>query len=117
MEEFETLAVHAGEEADPETGALRLPLHMSTTFKLPGFGQADIARDSTTDDIIRYRIDYGLIGVHDDDTFEALVEHNLREELIGIGRHSHTVEVTDGISAVPMSLSACFGELAVIQGV
>ncbi len=35
---FETMAVHAGEEADPETGALRQPLHMSTTFKLPGFG-------------------------------------------------------------------------------
>ena len=35
---FETLAIHAGEEADPETGALRPPLHMSTTFKLPGFG-------------------------------------------------------------------------------
>jgi methionine-gamma-lyase len=38
MNKFETLAVHAGEGADPETGALRLPLHMSTTFKLPGFG-------------------------------------------------------------------------------
>lgn len=38
MEEFETLAVHAGEAVDPETGALRQPLHMSTTFKLPGFG-------------------------------------------------------------------------------
>jgi methionine-gamma-lyase len=38
MNEFETLAVHAGEGADPETGALRHPLHMSTTFKLPGFG-------------------------------------------------------------------------------
>lgn len=38
MVDFETLAVHAGEEPDPETGALRLPLHMSTTFKLPGFG-------------------------------------------------------------------------------
>ena len=41
MEEFEafdTMAVHAGEEADAETGALRQPLHMSTTFKLPGFG-------------------------------------------------------------------------------
>ena len=35
---FETMAVHAGEEADPQTGALRQPLHMSTTFKLPGFG-------------------------------------------------------------------------------
>jgi methionine-gamma-lyase len=34
-----TLAVHAGEEPDPETGALRLPLHMATTYKLPGFGQ------------------------------------------------------------------------------
>jgi cystathionine beta-lyase/cystathionine gamma-synthase len=36
--DFETLAVHAGEEADPTTGALRLPLHMATTFKLPKFG-------------------------------------------------------------------------------
>jgi cystathionine beta-lyase/cystathionine gamma-synthase len=38
MNEFETLAVHAGEEPDPTTGALRQPLHMATTFKLPGFG-------------------------------------------------------------------------------
>jgi cystathionine beta-lyase/cystathionine gamma-synthase len=38
MNEFDTLAVHAGEEADPSTGALRLPLHMATTFKLPPFG-------------------------------------------------------------------------------
>ena len=36
--DFETLAVHAGEEADPVTGALRTPLHMATTFKLPKFG-------------------------------------------------------------------------------
>ena len=35
---FDTDAVHAGERPDPETGALRQPLHMSTTFKLPGFG-------------------------------------------------------------------------------
>jgi methionine-gamma-lyase len=38
VDEFETLSVHAGEEPDEETGALRLPLHMSSTFKLPGFG-------------------------------------------------------------------------------
>ena len=36
--DFETLAIHAGEEPDPVTGATRLPLHMATTFKLPGFG-------------------------------------------------------------------------------
>ena len=30
---FETLAVHAGAEADAETGAIASPLHMSTTFK------------------------------------------------------------------------------------
>lgn len=36
---LETLAIHAGEEPDPETGALRLPLHMATTFQLPGFGR------------------------------------------------------------------------------
>ena len=39
MYELETLAIHAGEEPDPETGALRLPLHMATTFRLPGFGR------------------------------------------------------------------------------
>jgi methionine-gamma-lyase len=40
MDEYalETLALHAGEEPDPQTGALRLPLHMATSFKLPGFG-------------------------------------------------------------------------------
>ena len=38
MSHFDTLAVHAGEEPDPETGALRTPLHMSTTFRLPRFG-------------------------------------------------------------------------------
>ncbi len=39
MYEVETLALHAGEEPDPQTGALRLPLHMATSFKLPGFGR------------------------------------------------------------------------------
>jgi methionine-gamma-lyase len=39
MYELETLALHAGEEPDPQTGALRLPLHMATSFKLPGFGR------------------------------------------------------------------------------
>ena len=38
MSHFDTLAVHAGEEPDPETGALRTPLHMSTSFRLPRFG-------------------------------------------------------------------------------
>jgi cystathionine beta-lyase/cystathionine gamma-synthase len=36
--DFETLAIHAGEGADPATGALRLPLQMATAFKLPKFG-------------------------------------------------------------------------------
>ena len=36
--DFYTLAVHAGEEADPESGAMRLPIDMATTFKLPYFG-------------------------------------------------------------------------------
>jgi O-acetylhomoserine/O-acetylserine sulfhydrylase-like pyridoxal-dependent enzyme len=39
MPEFETLALHAGEEPDPQTGALRLPLHMASSFRLPGFGR------------------------------------------------------------------------------
>ncbi len=38
MPKFATLAVHAGEEPDPITGGLRTPLHLSSAFKLPGFG-------------------------------------------------------------------------------
>jgi cystathionine beta-lyase/cystathionine gamma-synthase len=38
MKAFESLSIHAGEEADLETGALRQPINMSTTFKLPRFG-------------------------------------------------------------------------------
>jgi methionine-gamma-lyase len=40
MYAFETLAVHAGEEPDPATGALRTPLHMTASYELPGFGPA-----------------------------------------------------------------------------
>jgi methionine-gamma-lyase len=35
---FATLAVHAGEEPDPATGAMRLPIDMASTFQLPPFG-------------------------------------------------------------------------------
>ena len=35
---FDTLSVHSGEEVDRETGALRGPIQLSTTFKLPKFG-------------------------------------------------------------------------------
>ena len=38
MNKLDTMSVHAGEGADPITGALRQPINMSTTFKLPGFG-------------------------------------------------------------------------------
>ncbi len=34
----ETLAVHAGEQPDPSTGALTPPIQMSAAFGLPGFG-------------------------------------------------------------------------------
>jgi cystathionine beta-lyase/cystathionine gamma-synthase len=36
--DFDTTAIHAGEAVDEATGALRMPIHMSTTYKLPGFG-------------------------------------------------------------------------------
>jgi methionine-gamma-lyase len=38
MYALETLAVHAGEEPDPETGALRTPLHLTASYELPDFG-------------------------------------------------------------------------------
>ena len=36
---FETLAIHAGAEADAETGAVAPPLHLSTTFKHGAAGE------------------------------------------------------------------------------
>lgn len=35
---LDTLAIHAGEEPDPSTGALTPPIQMSAAFELPGFG-------------------------------------------------------------------------------
>lgn len=35
---FETLAVHAGRGVDPATGAVELPIHLSTTFERAGDG-------------------------------------------------------------------------------
>lgn len=37
---LDTLAIHAGEEPDPSSGAMTPPIHMSATFRLPGFGSA-----------------------------------------------------------------------------
>ena len=45
MYAFETLAIHAGEESDPTTGALTPPIHTSAAFKLPGFGPRLFAID------------------------------------------------------------------------
>jgi methionine-gamma-lyase len=37
-QKFSTLAVQAGEEPNPDSGAMRLAIDMATTFKLPPFG-------------------------------------------------------------------------------
>ena len=36
--EFETIALHAGQEPDPQTGAVVPPIHQSSTFKQDGVG-------------------------------------------------------------------------------
>jgi cystathionine gamma-synthase len=38
MTGFNTRAIHAGQEADPATGAVNVPVHLSTTFKQDGVG-------------------------------------------------------------------------------
>ena len=35
---FETLAIHAGQEADPATGAVVPPIYQTSTFKQDGVG-------------------------------------------------------------------------------
>jgi Cystathionine beta-lyases/cystathionine gamma-synthases len=35
---FETLAIHAGQEADPATGAVVVPIHQTSTYKQDGVG-------------------------------------------------------------------------------
>jgi len=38
MTGFNTRAIHAGQEPDPATGAVNVPVHLSTTFKQDGVG-------------------------------------------------------------------------------
>jgi cystathionine gamma-synthase len=38
MSGFNTRAIHAGQEPDPATGAVNIPVHLSTTFKQDGVG-------------------------------------------------------------------------------
>ena len=38
MNGFNTRAIHAGQEPDPATGAVNVPVHLSTTFKQDGVG-------------------------------------------------------------------------------
>src|SRR3954447_5416108 len=35
---FETLAIHAGQEADPATGSVVVPIHQTSTYKQDGVG-------------------------------------------------------------------------------
>ena len=35
---YATLAVHAGQEPDPQTGAVNVPIYLSSTFELTGIG-------------------------------------------------------------------------------
>src|SRR5580700_5727701 len=35
---YSTLAVHAGQQPDPQTGAVNVPLYLSSTFQLTGIG-------------------------------------------------------------------------------
>src|SRR5512146_3053466 len=37
--EFETLAIHAGQEADPESGAVMTPIYQTSTYKQNGVGK------------------------------------------------------------------------------
>ena len=36
---YATLAVHAGQQPDPLTGAVNVPLYLSSTFELTGIGE------------------------------------------------------------------------------
>ena len=35
---YSTLAVHAGQQPDPQTGAVNVPIYLSSTFELTGIG-------------------------------------------------------------------------------
>ena len=35
---YSTLAVHAGQHPDPQTGAVNVPVYLSSTFELTGIG-------------------------------------------------------------------------------
>ena len=50
---FETLAIHAGQEPDPTTGAVMTPIYQVSTYAQPGVGQHKGYEYSRTDNPTR----------------------------------------------------------------
>ena len=60
---FDTLAVHAGAEPDPETGAVAPPIHLSTTFVHAPPGEADDFSYQRDDNPTQRRLETALAAM------------------------------------------------------
>lgn len=60
---FATLAVHAGAESDPETGAVAPPIHLSTTFVHDADGAADAYTYQRDDHPTQHRLETALAAL------------------------------------------------------
>ncbi|MHA2503940.1 MAG: trans-sulfuration enzyme family protein [Candidatus Kariarchaeaceae archaeon] len=60
---FETRAVHDGQEADPETGAVIPPIHLSSTFKQDGIGKHRGFEYRRTNNPTRQRLEHQVASL------------------------------------------------------
>ncbi|MGH8145183.1 MAG: trans-sulfuration enzyme family protein [Rhodanobacteraceae bacterium] len=60
---FDTLAVHAGAEPDPETGAVAPPIHLSTTFMHPDANTPDTYSYQRADNPTQRRLETALAAL------------------------------------------------------
>ena len=61
-QKFATLAVHAGQEPDPLTGAVNVPVYLSSTFELTGIGTDKGWDYSRAGNPTRDRVETGACG-------------------------------------------------------
>ncbi|HZU76928.1 MAG TPA: aminotransferase class I/II-fold pyridoxal phosphate-dependent enzyme, partial [Dehalococcoidia bacterium] len=62
---FATRAVHAGQEPDPETGAVVPPIHLATTFAQDGVGQTRGYEYGRSDNPTRRRLETSLASLEE----------------------------------------------------
>ena len=61
---FETLAIHAGQEADPNNGAVMTPVYLTSTYAQASPGEHKVYEYSRTHNLTRFALEEQLLGAH-----------------------------------------------------